>query len=83
MQEKKNVQHKVFTGIVTSAKMPKTLVVKVEQVKKHPKYLKFYIVHAKFKVHYTSGVYAPGDKVSFIECRPLSKDKRWRIAKKA
>ncbi|HBW73675.1 MAG: 30S ribosomal protein S17 [Candidatus Magasanikbacteria bacterium GW2011_GWA2_45_39] len=82
MQERKNVQHKVFTGIVTSAKMPKTLVVKVEKVKKHPKYLKFYTVHSKFKVHYTSGTYAHGDKVSFIECRPLSKDKRWRIFKK-
>lgn len=81
MQEKKNVQHKVFVGIVTSAKMPKTLVVKVEQVKKHLKYLKFYTVHSNFKVHYTSGTYAHGDKVSFIECRPLSKDKRWRIIK--
>lgn len=82
MQDKKVVQRKVFTGIVVSAKMPKTLVVKVEQVKKHSKYLKFFTVHSKFKIHYTSGTYAVGDKVSFVECRPLSKDKRWRISKK-
>ena len=82
MQDKKVVQQKVFTGIVVSVAMPKTLVVKVEQIKKHSKYLKFYKVHSKFKVHYTTATYAIGDKVSFVECRPLSKDKRWRISKK-
>ncbi len=81
-QEKKIVQHKVFTGVVVSTKMPKTLVVKIDQIKKHPKYLKFYTVSSKFKVHYTSGTYAVGNKVSFVECRPLSKDKRWRVTKK-
>lgn len=82
MQEKKNKQHKTFIGTVVSAKMPKTLVVKVEQVKKHPKYLKFYTVHTKFKVHYAGGNFVHGDKISFVECRPLSKDKRWRALKK-
>lgn len=79
MQTQQHVQHKVFKGVVVSVAMPKTLVVKVEQVKKHPKYLKFYKVSSKFKVHYTQGSYRAGDTVSFIECRPLSKDKRWRI----
>lgn len=83
MQEKKKIQQKVFTGIVTSTKSPKTLVVRVERSKKHAKYLKFYTVHSKFKVHYATGAYAVGDTVSFVECRPLSKDKRWRILKKA
>lgn len=81
-QDKKTVQHKVFTGVVVSTKMPKTLVVKIDQMKKHPKYLKFYTVSSKFKVHYTVGTYAVGAKISFVECRPLSKDKRWRVIKK-
>lgn len=59
--------------------MQKTLVVKVDSVKVHPKYGKRYTVSAKFKVHCEQGGYQVGDQVAFAECRPLSKDKRWKV----
>lgn len=70
-----------FTGEVVSDKNDKTIVVKVESVKKHPKYQKRYVVSRRYKVHDEKNEYKVGDKVSFIECRPLSKDKRWRVIK--
>jgi small subunit ribosomal protein S17 len=69
-----------FNGIVVSDKNDKTIVVKVETVKKHPKYQKRYVVSRKYKVHDEKNQYHVGDKVTFVECRPLSRDKRWRIA---
>lgn len=68
-----------FNGIVVSDKNDKTIVVKVETVKKHPKYHKRYVVSRNYKVHDETNKYHPGDKVTFVECRPLSKDKRWRV----
>ncbi len=68
-----------FTGEVISNKMAKTIVVKVESVKIHPKYHKRYTVSQKYKVHDEKNVCKVGDKVTFVECRPLSKDKRWRV----
>ena len=70
-----------FQGVVVSDKNDKTIVVKVESVKKHPKYQKRYVVSRKYKVHDESNQYHVGDKVTFIECRPLSRDKRWRVIK--
>jgi len=69
-----------FHGVVVSDKNDKTVVVKVETVKKHPKYQKRYIVSRKYKVHDEQNQYHVGDKVTFVECRPLSRDKRWRVA---
>ncbi len=68
-----------FQGIVVSDKMDKTIVVKVERIKKHPKYKKRYKVFKKFKVHDEKNEAKVGDKVIFEECRPLSKEKRWRL----
>lgn len=68
-----------FNGVVTSDKMNKTRVVSVESVKIHPRYKKRYHVSKKFKVHDEKNQYKVGDKVQFVECRPLSKDKRWRM----
>ena len=62
-----------------SDKMDKTIVVKVENVKKNEKYGKRYVVASKFKVHDEKNQFKTGDKVSFVECRPLSHDKRWRV----
>ncbi len=69
-------------GIVTSDKMAKTVVVRVESVKKHPKYLRRYRIHKKYKAHVASGQYVVGDKVMIEECRPLSKEKKWQVIKK-
>ena len=70
---------RTLTGVVASDKMDKTIVVVVESVKIHPKYKKRYASSQRFKVHDEKNQYKTGDKVSFIECRPLSKDKRWRV----
>lgn len=73
---------KQLTGIVISDKMQKTIVVKVEQIKKHSKYKKRYKVSKKYKAHDEKEECKIGDKVIIKECRPLSKDKRWRVIKK-
>lgn len=70
---------KKFTGVVVSNKNDKTIVVKVESVKVHPKYRKRYTVSQRYKVHDEENKYQVGDKVVFVECRPLSRDKRWRV----
>lgn len=76
---KRGVIRRKFNGIVTSDKMNKTRVVEVESTKIHPKYKKRYTVSRNFKVHDEKNQYKIGDKVNFVECRPLSKDKRWRM----
>jgi len=86
-EEKKTKQHsdekqvikKKFNGVVTSDKMNKTIVVRVDTVKIHPKYRKRYTVSKKYKVHDEKEQFKIDDKVTFIECRPLSKEKRWRV----
>jgi small subunit ribosomal protein S17 len=76
--ENKTIRRK-FSGVVVSDKMDKTIVVKVVSVKLDPKYKKRYSVSKKFKVHDEKNEYKEGDKVDFVECRPLSKDKKWRV----
>ena len=78
-QDKKNIIKKKFNGIVVSDKMDKTIVVKVDSVKIHPKYKKRYTMSKKYKVHDEKNKFKVDDKVIFIECRPLSKDKKWRV----
>jgi small subunit ribosomal protein S17 len=66
-------------GVVTSDKMDKTVVVKVEQMVKHPVYKKYIKRNVKFKAHDADNVCSAGDKVLIVETRPLSKDKRWQV----
>jgi len=68
-----------LNGIVISDKMDKTIVVKVDRIKVHPKYKKRYAVSKKYKAHDEKNNFKEGDKVSIIESRPISKDKRWRV----
>jgi len=75
----KEIIRKRFEGKVVSNKSDKTIVVKVDRVRIHPKYQKRYAMSTKYQVHDEKGVYNEGDKVSFVECRPLSKNKRWRV----
>ncbi len=79
MAEKRQVIKRKFSGVVVSDKMDKTRVVVVESIKIHPMYQKRYKVSRKYKVHDEKNLYKAGDKVQFLECRPLSKDKRWRV----
>ena len=71
-----------LTGIIVSDKMDKTVVVKVERIKIHPKYRRRFKVHKKYKAHDPKNQYKMGDKVIIQECRPISKDKRWKIKSK-
>lgn len=66
-------------GTIVSHKMKNTVVVLVERLKKHSKYLKFYRVSKRFKAHEESGSYRVGDVVMIEETRPLSKEKRWKV----
>ncbi len=70
-------------GVIVSDKMDKTVVVSVNQYKEHPKYKKRYSVSKKYKAHDEKNEYKTGDKVIIHECRPLSKDKKWEVIKKA
>ncbi len=63
-------------GTVTSVAMDKTITVKVDTLKTHPKYGKKYLVSKKYLVHIPEGSYKTGDSVMFQECRPMSKRKR-------
>lgn len=76
------IKKRKFIGVVTSDKMNKTRVVAVDNLRKHPKYLKYYRVTTKFKVHDENNEYKTGDKVVIQETRPLSKEKRWTILSK-
>jgi small subunit ribosomal protein S17 len=78
LNSKKAIRKK-FNGIVVSDKMNKTIVVRVDKVKIHSKYRKRYTVSKKYKVHDEKQQFKEGNKVNFIECRPISKDKRWRV----
>lgn len=78
LDTKKTIKRK-FNGVVVSDKMDKTIVARIDRVKVHPKYKKRYTVSKRYKVHDEKNKFKEGDKVTFVECRPLSKDKRWRV----
>ena len=67
-------------GVVVSNKMTKTVVVKVERRVADRKYGKIVMKAAKFKAHDEKQECHIGDRVRIVETRPLSKDKRWRVA---
>lgn len=75
-------QFRTFTGKVVSSAMDKTIVVRVDSTKIHPKYGKRYTLSRKYKVHDETNQFVVGDVVKFVECRPLSRDKRWRVLAK-
>ena len=70
---------KTRTGIVVSNKMDKTVVVVINEYVKHPLYKKTMKRTIRFKAHDEGNICGVGDKVSLMETRPLSKDKRWRV----
>lgn len=70
---------KTQVGVVVSDKMEKTVVVKVDRLVKHSVYSKYIKRSVKYKVHDELNSTKVGDRVQIIECRPLSKDKRWSV----
>ena len=73
-------RRKTRIGKVVSTRMDKTAVVAVETLKHHPLYRKTFKKVVNYKVHDESNRCKPGDKVRIVETRPLSKEKRWRVA---
>lgn len=71
---------KTRVGIVTSDKMDKTVVVSVKDRVQHPLYKKIVNRTIKFKAHDENNECGIGDRVMIMETRPISKDKRWRVA---
>ncbi len=74
-------KRKTRVGLVTSDKMDKTIVVSVTTLKQHPLYGRTVKRTTKFKAHDERNEAAEGDTVEIMECRPLSKEKRWRLAR--
>lgn len=70
---------KTRVGIVTSDKMDKTVVVTIKNRVRHPLYNKIVNDTVKYKAHDENNECGVGDKVLIMECRPYSKDKRWRV----
>jgi small subunit ribosomal protein S17 len=72
-------QRKRLTGVVTSDKMDKTVVVVVTTTKRHPRYGKVLRLVKKYKVHDEENECRMGDRVQIIESRPISRHKRWSV----
>lgn len=70
---------KTMIGVVTSDKMDKTVVVTIKDRVKHPLYNKIVDKSVKYKAHDQKNECGVGDKVQIMECRPMSKDKNWRV----
>jgi small subunit ribosomal protein S17 len=81
METKKQARHRnEKIGEVVSTKMAKTIVVQVYRTIKHARYGKYLRRKMKFIAHDEQGTAKLGDTVRIIECRPLSRRKRWRLA---
>ena len=72
-------QRKVLEGVVISSKMTKTAVVSIERMEKHEKYAKYIRRHSKIYAHDENETAKEGDLVRVVECRAMSKLKRFRL----
>ena len=70
---------KEFSGVVKSDKMDKTIVVKVETTTLHKLYKKYVVRSKSLKAHDEKNEAKIGDRVRVVECRPISKEKCWRL----
>jgi len=71
---------KTITGVVTSSKADKTIVVTVQTRKTHPLYRKQYTVSSKFMAHDENNEAQNGDKVEIVETRPISARKHFKLS---
>ena len=67
-------------GVVVSNRMQNTVVVSLERTVMHPRYKKILRRRTRVKAHDEQGQCHVGDRVVIVECRPLSRDKRWRVS---
>ena len=78
--EVRGAKRQELTGVVTSSKMQKTIVVKVTRTVQHRMYQRVVRIAKKYYAHDEKGVAKVGDTVRIVAARPLSKLKRWRLA---
>ena len=78
-EETTGKSQRVRYGVVASNKMDKTVVVVVENLKKHPRYKKYVKRTKRYKVHDEKNECNVGDVVAFVETRPISKEKNWKL----
>lgn len=74
-----NSKKRILKGRVMSDKMEKTIIVSIDSFKTHSKYLKKYRYTKRYKVHDGENKHKVGEMVEFIECRPISKDKKYKV----
>lgn len=79
METTTQTSKRTFIGQVVSVAMTKTIVVRVDAMKLHAKYGKSYKISNKYPVHDEKGEAKMGDTVKFVESRPISKTKKWRL----
>ena len=82
MSEENNTtvrQRKSRTGVVVSDRMEKTIVVQIDTRVMHPVYKKYVRKRVKYKAHDETNNAKMGDTVLIEECRPLTREKRWRL----
>lgn len=77
-----NVTRRQLKGTVVSDKMMKTITVLVNRFVKHPKYGKYMKISKKYKAHDEENAFKTGDNVTIEECRPISKDKSFKVVGK-
>lgn len=77
--ETKTGNKKILSGIVVSDLADKTVTILVNRFVKHPKYGKYMKTSKKYKAHDEENRFQKGDTVKIEECRPISKDKRFRV----
>ncbi len=81
MESTSRVRRTSKTGVVVSDAMNKTVVVKVDSIGMHRLYHRFVKRSRKFVAHDEGNACKVGDKVQIVECRPLSKTKRFRVVR--
>lgn len=79
MEKITKIKKRTFNGVVKSDKMDKTIVVSVSSTKIHSLYNKRFKTSKNYKVHDPENKHHVGDKVVFEECKPISKDKKWKV----
>lgn len=70
---------KTMVGLIASDKMDKTVVVEVVRRMRHPVYHKYIQSRSRYKAHDEANSCKVGDRVLIEECRPMSREKRWRV----
>jgi small subunit ribosomal protein S17 len=81
MADEKKRRSRVLQGTVCSDKMDKTIVVEVKRRVPHPTYKKYITRRVRYKAHDEQNQCNIGDNVLIVQCRPMSRDKRWRLQK--